>query len=56
MERILFQKMVDVILNNELTIENKKPSSYAYCSDTKYCESIIEKIKGVSLLYHENFS
>ena len=43
----------DVILNNELTIENNKASSYAYCSDTKYCESIIEKIKGVSLLYHE---
>ncbi len=42
-----------VILNNELTIENKKSSSYAYCSDTKYCESIIEKVKGVSLLYHE---
>ena len=42
-----------VILNNELTIENKKASSYAFCSDTKYSESIIEKIKGVSLLYHE---
>ena len=42
-----------VILNSELTIENKKASSYAFCSDTKYCESIIEKIKGVSLLYHE---
>ena len=42
-----------VVSNNELTIENKKASSYAYCSDTKYCESIIEKVKGVSLLYHE---
>ena len=42
-----------VIFNSELTIENKKPSSYAFCSDTKYCESIIKKIKGVSLLYHE---
>ena len=42
-----------VISNFELTIENKKASSYAYCSDTKYCESIIEKVKGVSLLYHE---
>ena len=42
-----------VISNSELTIENKKPFSYAYCSDTKYNVDIIDKITGVTLLYHE---
>ena len=42
-----------LILNDKLTIENKLPFSYAFCSDTKYSESIIDKVKGVSLLYHE---
>ena len=27
--------------------------SYAYCSDTRYFESVLENIKGVSVLYHE---
>jgi len=30
-----------------------KPRSYAYCSDTRYTESIIPFIHEVSLLYHE---
>lgn len=30
-----------------------KSFKYAYCSDTKYDESIIEHIAGASLLYHE---
>ena len=42
-----------LILNDKLTIENKIPFSYAFCSDTKYSKSIIDKVKGVSLLYHE---
>ena len=42
-----------LILNDRLTIENKIPFSYAFCSDTKYSKSIIDKVKGVSLLYHE---
>ena len=42
-----------LILNDKLTIANKLPFSYAFCSDTKYSESIINKVKGVSLLYHE---
>ena len=29
------------------------PHKYAFCSDTRYNESLIEKIKGVDLLYHE---
>lgn len=40
---------------NILYTKDPAPSfSYAYCSDTKYCESIIEYIKGVDLLYHES--
>ena len=35
-----------------MTIENNN-FFLCYCSDTKYCESIIDKIKGVILLYHE---
>ena len=42
-----------VIKNEFLTVENRPPFSYAYCSDTRYSEKIINKIKGVSLLYHE---
>lgn len=39
--------------NAELVSEKLPPRSYAYCSDTKYDESILEMIKGVTLLYHE---
>ena len=27
--------------------------SYAFCTDTLYNEALIEKIKGIDLLYHE---
>lgn len=40
--------------NEELTLPPKKSRSYAYCSDTKYSESIIPQITGVDLLYHES--
>ena len=43
-----------VIDNNILTAEPSKPRSYAYCSDTKYSESIIPIIKEANLLYHES--
>lgn len=43
-----------VIKNEELTSEPKVPRSYAYCSDTMYDERILDKIKGVDLLYHES--
>ena len=43
----------DIILNNLLTYENSPPYKYAFCSDTRYNESLIEKIKEVDLLYHE---
>ena len=46
--------MVDgkVISNSELTIENKNHFHMAI-SDTKYNVDIIDKITGVTLLYHE---
>lgn len=47
--------------NGELELEYKlytkpprKSFSYAFCSDTKYNESIIPIIKGVDMLYHES--
>jgi ribonuclease Z len=43
----------DVIPNNMITKPPSQPWSYAYCSDTKYTETIIPYIKGVNLLYHE---
>lgn len=42
------------IPNSQLTIAAPKPKSYAYCTDTKYTESILEYIRGVDLLYHES--
>lgn len=43
-----------VIPNQEVTIPNSSPRTYAYCADTLYNESIIEKIRGIDLLYHES--
>ena len=42
-----------IIKNELLTIANALPRSYAYCADTIYDESLAEKTKNVSLLYHE---
>ena len=42
-----------IIPNEELTVANTPPKSYAYCADTLYDESIIDKVKNVDLLYHE---
>lgn len=42
------------IIKNELITTGRPPSySYAYCSDTRYDESIIELIREVTVLYHE---
>jgi ribonuclease Z len=43
-----------VVPNSELTEDPPPPRSYAYCSDTRYNEEIVEQIKGVDLLYHES--
>ncbi|MGB0428676.1 MAG: ribonuclease Z, partial [Flavobacteriales bacterium] len=42
-----------LLTNKQLTLDPQASRSYAYCSDTKYTESILEDIKGVDLLYHE---
>lgn len=41
------------IANSELSNEPAQTASYAYCSDTAYCEDLIPFIKGLDLLYHE---
>lgn len=41
------------IANHLLTIPPKPEKKYAFCSDTKYTESILPFIAGVDLLYHE---
>lgn len=43
----------NVYPNEKITIAPPKPRSFAYCSDTKYTESILPYISGVDLLYHE---
>ena len=43
----------EVISNSILTSENSLPHKYAFCSDTSYAASLIEKINEVDLLYHE---
>lgn len=42
-----------ILKNNDFTIGNEHLLSYAYCSDTKYNESIVDFIKHASVLYHE---
>ncbi len=42
-----------VMPNGEITLDPPKTLSYAFCTDTKYNENIIEQIKGVDVLYHE---
>ncbi|MTI20653.1 ribonuclease Z [Fulvivirga sp. RKSG066] len=42
-----------IFKNSDLTLPPRKSRSYAYCSDTKYDETILPYIKDVDLLYHE---
>jgi ribonuclease Z len=42
-----------IIANEDVTMEGPKAKSYAYCADTIFDKSLIEKVKGVDLLYHE---
>ena len=42
-----------IIENEELTTIRKLLHSYCFCSDTAFVEENIERIKGVTLLYHE---
>jgi ribonuclease Z len=43
----------EVVLNEEVTIANTPARSYAYCADTAYNAAIAEKVKDVSMIYHE---
>ncbi|MBC7523419.1 MAG: ribonuclease Z [Flavobacterium sp.] len=43
-----------IIENSELTFDPQPSKSYAFCSDTRYDESIIPIIKNVDVLYHES--
>lgn len=42
-----------VVKNESLTLEPTRPVSYAFCSDTRYLESIVPIIESVDVLYHE---
>ncbi|MFC2125511.1 ribonuclease Z [Bacteroidota bacterium] len=42
-----------IFKNEDYTLPPPEPKSYAYCSDTKYDESLISIIRSVDLLYHE---
>jgi len=42
-----------IIPNEEVTTAASKARSYAYCADTIYDESIVTKIKGADMIYHE---
>lgn len=42
-----------IIPNKEVTVAGIKPKSFAYCADTIYDETLVEKVKSVDLLYHE---
>lgn len=41
------------VLNEAVTIANAPAKSYAYCADTLYNPTVAEKVKDVSLIYHE---
>ncbi|MBL7734120.1 MAG: ribonuclease Z [Chitinophagaceae bacterium] len=42
------------LINNESVTEAApKPKSYAYCADTIYDETLVEKVQAVDILYHE---
>ncbi|MGB1270211.1 MAG: ribonuclease Z [Flavobacteriaceae bacterium] len=47
-------KQGKLIPNSLVSFAPDAPKSYAFCSDTKYTESIIPIIKDVSVLYHES--
>jgi ribonuclease Z len=44
----------DLIPNSKVTFDPGPPKSYAFCSDTKYTETILPIIKNTTVLYHES--
>ena len=43
-----------VVKNEEVTVANTPPKSYAYCADTIYAPAITQHFKGVTMVYHES--
>ncbi|GAB4257240.1 MAG: ribonuclease Z [Vicingaceae bacterium] len=43
-------KLIDL---SELTYEPSALKSYAFCSDTAYCDKILKTVKAVDVIYHE---
>lgn len=48
-----FSPSGEIIPNEQLTTHPPKAYSYAFCSDTKYSETIVDYVQGCDLLYHE---
>ena len=44
----------ELIKNALVSFDPEPPKSYAFCSDTKYTETILPVIKNVTALYHES--
>lgn len=44
----------ELIKNEDVTSPPIQPKSYAYCSDTAYCEAILPHVNNVNVLYHES--
>ena len=44
----------EVVPNSRLTMPAEEPRAYAYCSDTRYVQTLHERLKGVTTLYHES--
>lgn len=42
-----------VYKNEDITEDPPEPGRFAYCSDTRYHEPVIDMVKGADLLYHE---
>lgn len=43
-----------IMANSEITLDSSRVRSYAFCTDTKYTEKIVEQISEVDVLYHES--
>lgn len=43
----------EIVSHQTLTFPANPPRRYAFCTDTKYSEKVIEAVRGVDLLYHE---
>jgi ribonuclease Z len=43
----------EVIASSEITLEPRRPASYAFCSDTGWFKKLSTYVRGADLLYHE---